>query len=104
VWLIKILGTYSKSTPYNMSETDIFSHGPKFLLSGVIIHSRRDGFLLICFPNCIAHVVCVPRSRDLQNTYYFTVFHISSANVLWTDCEDSTIAGVYCNIVSQASC
>jgi len=37
-------------------------------------------------------VVSVPGSRDKQNTFLFTVCHISTVNILWTDCEDYIIA------------
>jgi len=62
------------------------------------LHSRRVCFLLIwtwSVPNCSAH-----RSRDLQNTFYFTVFHIPTVNNLRTDCEDYIISCVYWNIAS----
>jgi len=34
------------------------------------------------------HVLSVPGSDDLQKTFLFTVFHILTINILWTDCED----------------
>jgi len=43
-------------------------------------------------------VVSVPGSRDLQNTFFFTIFHISTVNILWTDCEYYILACVYWNI------
>jgi branched-subunit amino acid ABC-type transport system permease component len=55
-----------------------------------IIHSRRVCILLIwawSVSNCIVHVVNMPRSRDLQNIFCFTVFHISTVNIMWTDYE-----------------
>jgi len=45
-------------------------------------------------------VVSVPGSRDLQNSFLFTVFHISTVNILYTDFEDYIISCVYWNIAS----
>jgi len=45
-------------------------------------------------------VVSVPGSRDLQNTFFFTVFHISTVSTLRTDNEDYLIACVYWNNAS----
>jgi len=33
------------------------------------------------------HVVSVPGSCDLQISFFFTIFHVSTVNILWTDCE-----------------
>jgi len=41
------------------------------------------------------HVVSVPRSRDLQNTFLFIVFPISTVNILWTDCEYYIMSRVF---------
>ena len=83
--------TYCYLTNYK-SDRLYLQHKRYFL---TIIHSRRVCFLLILkciFPNCIAHVVSVPRSRDLQNIFFFTLFHILTVNILWTYCEDYIIA------------
>jgi len=51
----EILETYSNSASKNTSETDIFPHGPKSLLTSVISHYLINGaiFRMLYFDICV---------------------------------------------------